>query len=479
MSIILRYNMRKNASFKPTMYRIKESKVISVPNGSKSMDVFLVGGGACGLPNVLIKQRYILGNSNYYYPEYGLGCNGGCGGYCNTIKNIDVEPGKALDIHIGNGGKNIIVGANDNNNPFINSGYGGIHNSNGDQIYSFGIGRNYYKLIGVLGRGEDTYINCDNKVIAFAKGGGGYPVSKQNDRRVYHNGYWDAFLLGDSLGGGNYGYNARINGNSSTKINNDNNIQYGGSNQLAKILSKYTFDRKTGIPNSGAPYNGYKISSIFACFGEDAMNDARYYDKFEDYNALLDNDYYKYTYNEIMYYKQTSTRIKRTRYASMSTSGIYKNNAILYNTDNFYKYGCYFNQNTLGNFLKDTTLSNTREFGENNGTPYSAGGGSGQLLRKDDEYPTNSNGRGIGGNGGGGNGAYVYKNGNILEYIDAEDGKPNTGGGGGGGILIKNDPWLSDTIVKKAGNGGSGVVLIRFYPDSKRDQDIEWNIKDL
>ena len=95
----------------------------------------------------------------------------------------------------------------------------------------------------------------------------------------------------------------------------------------------------------------------------------------------------------------------------------------------------------------------TRPFGEGSGTIYSGGGGGGGA-----EQHTNS--RGYGGGTGGGSGGYAIWNGeNITEVSSGTSGSTNTGGGGGGG---GSTPTPIAYSCLYSGNGGSGIILIRF-----------------
>lgn len=91
----------------------------------------------------------------------------------------------------------------------------------------------------------------------------------------------------------------------------------------------------------------------------------------------------------------------------------------------------------------------TKAWGSASGTLYSGGGGGGMAY-------WGSSTVGQGGNGGGGNGASGSANG--------QNGTANTGGGGGGG----------SGGGRSAGTGGSGIVIIRLYPNNKRPA-ITWN----
>jgi hypothetical protein len=58
---------------------------------------------------------------------------------------------------------------------------------------------------------------------------------------------------------------------------------------------------------------------------------------------------------------------------------------------------------------------------------------------------------GLGGGGGGGTGGSVGSS-----AADATPAQANTGGGGGGGR------WADSPYTGKGGNGGSGIVIIRY-----------------
>ena len=75
-----------------------------------------------------------------------------------------------------------------------------------------------------------------------------------------------------------------------------------------------------------------------------------------------------------------------------------------------------------------------------------AGGGGGHA------YPTAPVTGGSGGAGGGGTGS----TGPTSNLSDATSGQSNTGGGGGGAYLGSSTP------VAQAGNGGSGIVILRY-----------------
>ena len=80
-------------------------------------------------------------------------------------------------------------------------------------------------------------------------------------------------------------------------------------------------------------------------------------------------------------------------------------------------------------------------------TPFGGGGGGGV---NNNNSASNLNGGGLGGAGGGGNGSTLgYGTG---AYFDGTAGAANTGGGGGG----------TDPESNLAGNGGSGIVIVRY-----------------
>ena len=84
---------------------------------------------------------------------------------------------------------------------------------------------------------------------------------------------------------------------------------------------------------------------------------------------------------------------------------------------------------------------------------YGGGGGGGAHNQATTQY-----GAGQGGKGGGGSGS-GYNGGNNFAW-DGENGEAGTGGGGGGGGLLGNGKGETDTL--HGGNGGSGIVIIRY-----------------
>ena len=83
--------------------------------------------------------------------------------------------------------------------------------------------------------------------------------------------------------------------------------------------------------------------------------------------------------------------------------------------------------------------------------PYGGGGGGGVNANCGCNHP---NGGGLGGSGGGGNGSSLGYGGGA--YFNGTSGAANTGGGGGG----------TDPESTLAGNGGSGIVIVRYLASS-------------
>lgn len=94
--------------------------------------------------------------------------------------------------------------------------------------------------------------------------------------------------------------------------------------------------------------------------------------------------------------------------------------------------------------------STTKAFGESNGALYSGGGGAGVTFVTSDT-PFHA---GYGGSGGGGRGGQLSSS---SENYPASAGSANTGGGGGG-----SGAWRLINTYTVGGNGGSGIVLVRW-----------------
>lgn len=99
----------------------------------------------------------------------------------------------------------------------------------------------------------------------------------------------------------------------------------------------------------------------------------------------------------------------------------------------------------------------TRPFGESSGTAYSGGGGGGGTIVSSTTYYGGSGGATGGGHGGAG-----WTGRSLSGNTNGGNGSANTGGGGGGAGTHRY--WV-DGIGESAGlggNGGSGIILIRF-----------------
>ena len=82
---------------------------------------------------------------------------------------------------------------------------------------------------------------------------------------------------------------------------------------------------------------------------------------------------------------------------------------------------------------------------------YIAGGGGGGSITVQYIAPR--------GAGGGGQGGYGLNDGNSNSFGPYCDGTPNTGGGGGGG---GGSYAYSQNSTFSPGNGGSGIVIVRY-----------------
>lgn len=99
----------------------------------------------------------------------------------------------------------------------------------------------------------------------------------------------------------------------------------------------------------------------------------------------------------------------------------------------------------------------TREFGESTGDLYAGGGGAGA--------GTTSSQPGAGGAGGGGSGCGAGTNLSTTSPNPSINGEENTGGGGGGNHILQVSGGISHDYMS-AGNGGSGIVIIRKHKEA-------------
>lgn len=96
---------------------------------------------------------------------------------------------------------------------------------------------------------------------------------------------------------------------------------------------------------------------------------------------------------------------------------------------------------------------------------YGGGGGGGSGFRMPGDYGAGS----FGGEGGGGDGLN-WRDNNLTSALEvAISGAPNTGGGGGGGIVVSGSP----SVTYRPGNGGSGIVKVRYDWDNPRKLALE------
>ena len=96
----------------------------------------------------------------------------------------------------------------------------------------------------------------------------------------------------------------------------------------------------------------------------------------------------------------------------------------------------------------------TRAFGEPDGELFAGGGGGGIMGSGSSSIVSSQTPNG--GAGGGGSGARSSTGGSVVNATSGED---NTGGGGGGGNYYMEGNYINR---RTPGNGGSGVILIRF-----------------
>jgi hypothetical protein len=94
---------------------------------------------------------------------------------------------------------------------------------------------------------------------------------------------------------------------------------------------------------------------------------------------------------------------------------------------------------------------------------FGGGGSGGSGFRMPGTFGT----AGPGGEGGGGNGIKWSPSNLTSDLTFATNGSPNSGGGGGGGIVV------SGITTYRPGNGGSGVVKVRYNWDNPRKLALE------
>lgn len=447
MSIIMKYNRRKEAG-KPKMWKITQDATIKVPSGIRSMDVFLVGGGGAGV--MLESTHYLVWEGTHGYLLKKGSNQGGCGGWVKTKRNIEIEPNQELIIKVGAGGKALRNGKNNENRSFfLNDRYHKVYSSFQYDTGSYGKGQSTY--IGprdgwtnynvgcVLCNGENSYIKSNGSIIAEAKGGGGFIFSDEslNYRKNYYykkispisgSNYGGYNLSGIEISGGSIFSNFSYNGESNGGLNKT--PLYSGRTKITKYglhYFYYVFANNVNLLELSWPFD-HSLS-----INENLNNT---YD-----NLLLDNK----SFNTSLY-----------------NSGKYTN----YISNIGLKYPV-FNLKSLSVIATDAP-PNTKLFEEEDGPLFAGGGGAGRIRNDDGTIIAEA---GVGGDGGGGDGA---------KGTNGKNGEPNTGGGGGG-AQYNNGPsnlsgYGSQQIIEyPAGDGGSGVVYIRFYPNERRDIQVDWD----
>jgi hypothetical protein len=98
-------------------------------------------------------------------------------------------------------------------------------------------------------------------------------------------------------------------------------------------------------------------------------------------------------------------------------------------------------------------------------TRFAGGGSGGSGFRMPGAFAT----AGPGGDGGGGNGIKWSPSNLTGDLTFATNGSPNSGGGGGGGIVVSGLP----SVTYRPGNGGSGIVKVRYEWDNPRKLALE------
>lgn len=516
MSVVNIYDRRKMQK-RPKQYKFLSSQNFEVPPGYKSCDIFCVGGGG---PGGL--EKISGGPSQYYYEPAFSGKVGGPGGYCRTVKNISVNPKDNLEIHIGNGGKPIFSIALPNIKKSVpesvSKKYIGCH-----QLVITRIGKKYYlndniitgyhdrpvgiyrdfditnnisweynysglgdfgNLIPNLGGGENSFVKNNNKKIAEAPGASSYA-----NNRIFNSIYYDTSTNNTSSGYvANYLWRRYLlesltSAGSHPPLYFKNYYAFGGN--LGGGLQSNWYIQQDSLVDLGPHYlNGH----VGETNGGIYIYDGRYYNYFKrgDISSGI-ADYPNLSWDQIILPTITTTRYGGIRmedkgYIPSHTDAItpkkirdvintYEKLFAQKTTFNYHgklndQYGtattdpAYVigNQNTLGYWLGQ---SNTKEFGEENKQLYAGGGGSTPTGSR--MVDNNNNG----GDGGGGNG---YK----TDGTPAQDGAQNTGGGGGYGAVGGEGSLYNDDDYGP-GFGGSGIVIIRFYPNENRNIDVNWD----
>ena len=504
MSIVNIFNRRKQSK-KPMQYRFLSSQDFEIPIGYNSLDIFCVGGGSAGGPCTGYRTYEVssggTGKATYLKELFG----GGAGGFCRTVKNISVLQKSQIKINIGQGGKSLLNVTTDIPKPTS------LDDTSGIGYYCFGydlrtlIQFDISKITGVyensrtglnwlteavsilenLFSGKASFVSYNDKIIAEAPGAGGIasyftngseygygadnyyknasyfkPPYDSNNKNYSGNYDYRFFLSGGNLGGFSVGTRDYYNAN--FYINSGGIGQSNGG-----PLYKSTNIR--GVPTNGDVwwYNIFAKSWFYET--RISVTGPSTKQKFPDYNSLFHSS------GKIGINNSTNPAYQWYYYPDMVMG----------------------DQKTLAFWLGQ---ENTRAFGEQNGELFAGGGGGSMVIKLNNGYDQNLLSQAYnymisnpndGGPGGGGNGARpnITKEGDTYEWepiyswTKGQDGLPNTGGGGGSaGTTYQHmyhnsasDVYFGSYSQFGAGNGGSGIVIIRAYPNENRPQGIDWS----
>lgn len=217
MSIVNIYDRRKQSK-SPIMHVFNSSQEFYIPPGFKSCDIFCVGGGSAAYDLVYHKYGSSTsgGGSLTNYINYIFG--GGSGGFCRTIRNININPKDKLDIKVGKGGVPFFTSlpspTSASDTSYIGYYKADIYESDYDEYrrynssgsvtsrVQYNNGR-FRKVIGVreygrktkywvwvfevvsaknVCKGENSFVKVNNRIIAEAKGGGSGRFTLYPDR---------------------------------------------------------------------------------------------------------------------------------------------------------------------------------------------------------------------------------------------------------------------------------------------------------
>lgn len=391
----------------------KKSSNYKLPPGYHSMDICLVGGGASGITAV-----------GYYFSGWGGSDDGsseagdktdylspgGPGGYVLNLYNKEINF-KDFYVQIGNGGY-----CSPYDVPYFRWEKKETR-KNGKTTSSFSTYDPHF-----IGGGEKTFLRINengiNKTLYEALGGGSwygnYRVGVGNNLEYPKNFRFvgDLMKKTTSGGGGNLGGGALIYGPYSYHFGYEYYFRNDNFNGLT-----------TGEPIKNKNYPGYqKLNTVF---NQVQMNFTNY--STFDGTLIEVNDGDKF----------------ETRHGSINIATGNKNISLEgYGETRIF---------TDGDYLAGG--------GACFGSPYS------QLQENADSIV-------YGNDHGGGKSGQIHKyTGNNYSIIsNPESGKPNTGGGGAGGLfyVYRERETTKARLICPNGAGGSGLCVIRCYPDEKR-----------